>query len=370
MPSSPKRPCSSRPSGASPPSPASGHRSRPSTSTSRGDDTSANPTWPDDVGAVAPRRAGTGLNGSGEHPSVRADWQRIMDVVRGGFDRGRTRGVVIVACVARTSSSRWSSCRWRSTTAWSSTTRRPSGQLERMVGTTSRSACCWPTASGRGCSSSSWASCSSVGEVVEPLAHGDAGHHDRGDLAARRGGGDASHLRRAADRAWQRVPGAPVRPSRRRGARRRHGGAGGDAAPVPPRAVRRPDPGRPRRQRRRGPRAEVAEVERRVERSREAAAGRPAPPGGGRRAARVDRPGPTLAGAQRAAGRAARRLRGLCRGGLAVPGLRGPRRRRAALAASTAAGWSASTTSSRTPSTPPSDRAAGSTSASATPTST
>jgi peptide chain release factor subunit 1 len=208
-------------------------------------------------------------NGSGEHPSVRADLARIIDVVRGGFDRARTRGVVIVACsedgifeVVELPVAVHDRLVVNHVPAM--------GPLEQIVGDHEPVGVLLADRQRTRVLVSELGELLELGQAVDELTHGDPGHHDRGDLAHAVEAATHSHLRRAADAAWQQfqerpfdhlVVGAPdavvgelvalLHPYlRQRFAGRIPVGPGSGAAEV---------------------RAAVAEVERRVERERQTA---------------------------------------------------------------------------------------------------
>ena len=208
-------------------------------------------------------------NGAGQHPSVRADLERITEVVRSGFDRGRTRGVVMVACshdevfeVVELPVPVHDRLVVNHVPAM--------GPLEQIVHDHE------PVGVLLADRQRARVLVSELGELIEldglvdGPTHGDPGHHDRGDLAHAVEAATHSHLRRAAETAWQQfqersfdhlVVGAPdavvgdlvtlLHPYlRQRFAGRIPVGPGATASEV---------------------RAEVAAVERRVEREREAA---------------------------------------------------------------------------------------------------
>jgi peptide chain release factor subunit 1 len=154
------------------------------------------------------RSARSARNGAAEHPSVRADLDRIVEVVRGGFDRGRTRGVVIVACsqddvfeVVELPVAVRDRLVVNHVPAM--------GPLEQIVHDHE------PVGVLLADRQRARVLVADLGELLEldgfvdELTHGDPGHHDRGDLAHAVEAATHSHLRRAADRAWQQFQERP-----------------------------------------------------------------------------------------------------------------------------------------------------------------
>jgi hypothetical protein len=157
------------------------------------------------------RSSRSARNGSGDHPSVRADLERIVEVVRGGFDRGRTRGVVIVACshddvfeVVELPVAVHDRLVVNHVPAM--------GPLEQIVGDHEPLGVLLADRQRARVLVSELGELHELGGLVGELTHGDPGHHDRGDLAHAVEAATHSHLRRAADAAWQQFQERPFDP--------------------------------------------------------------------------------------------------------------------------------------------------------------
>lgn len=148
------------------------------------------------------RRARVSLNGAAGDPSVQTDLHRIADWVRSGFDRSRTRGLVLVSCSAEDLFEVIElplPVRDRVVVNHAPAL----GQLEAVLQDNE------PIGVLLADRQRARVLVFELGELTErsegsdPQTHGDAGHHDRGDLAPAVEAAAHAHLRHAADRAWQ-----------------------------------------------------------------------------------------------------------------------------------------------------------------------
>jgi peptide subunit release factor 1 (eRF1) len=148
------------------------------------------------------RRARTALNGSAEDPSVSADLRRITSWVRSGFDRSRTRGLFLVACDAHDLFEVVElplQVRDRIVVNHAPAI----GQLESVLQDHEPIGVLLVDRQRVRVLVFELGELRERSEASEPVAHGDAGHHDRGDLSPALEAATHAHLRLAADRAWQ-----------------------------------------------------------------------------------------------------------------------------------------------------------------------
>jgi hypothetical protein len=147
------------------------------------------------------RRARASLNGTAADPSVRADFQRIATWFRTGFDRGRTRGVFVVSCDAHDLFEVVElplEVRDRVVVNHSPAI----GQLESVLQDHEPIGVLLADRQRVRVLVFELGELGERSEGADPLAHGDAGHHDRGDLSSALEAATHAHLRAAADRAW------------------------------------------------------------------------------------------------------------------------------------------------------------------------
>jgi peptide subunit release factor 1 (eRF1) len=148
------------------------------------------------------RRARATMNGAAHDPSVAADLQRIEGLVRGGFDRSRTRGVFVVSCHAHDLFEVIElplPVRDRVVVNHSPAI----GQLESVLQDHEPIGVLLADRQRARMLVFELGELRERSEGEDPIVHGDAGHHDRGDLSHAVEAATHAHLRAAADRAWQ-----------------------------------------------------------------------------------------------------------------------------------------------------------------------
>lgn len=148
------------------------------------------------------RHASPVRNGSAEHASVRADHIRIAEVVRAGFDRSRTRGAVIVSCahddlleVVELPIAVHDHLVVNHVPAMA--------PLEQVLQEHEPIGVLLADRQRARVLVFELGELFDATELVDELTHGDPGHHDRGDLAGAVEAATHAHLRRAADAAWR-----------------------------------------------------------------------------------------------------------------------------------------------------------------------
>lgn len=157
--------------------------------------------------AVLRQGRGT-MNGSAGDPSVVRDVHRIEDWVRSGFDRSRTRGLLFVSCTAhdlfevielpmpvrdRVVVNHWPAV----------------GQLEALLQDHEPIGVLLADRQRARMLVFELGELTDRAELFEQIAHGDPGHHDRGDLAHALEAAAHHHLRHAADVAWRQFQDRP-----------------------------------------------------------------------------------------------------------------------------------------------------------------
>ena len=154
------------------------------------------------------RRARENANGSTADASVAADFRRIADWVRSGFDRSRTRGLLLVSCSAHD---------------LFEVVELPMPVRDRVVINHAPAISQLesvlqdhePIGVLLADRQRARVLVFELGELVErtelvdELTHGDPGHHDRGDLAHAVEAATHAHLRKAADAAWRQYQARP-----------------------------------------------------------------------------------------------------------------------------------------------------------------
>jgi peptide chain release factor subunit 1 len=153
------------------------------------------------------RRARPALNGSAGEPSVEADMRRITEWLR-GFDRGRTRGVVFVACSAQDVFDVVElpvPVRDRVTVNHAPAL----GQLEAVLQDLEPIGVLLADRQKARMLVFELGELTDRSELFDEVVHGDVGHHDRGDLAHAMAAATHAHLRNAADVAWRQYQERP-----------------------------------------------------------------------------------------------------------------------------------------------------------------
>ena len=154
------------------------------------------------------RHARPAVNGSMANPSVEADFRRITDWVRSGFDRSRTRGLLFVSCTAHDLFEVVElpfTVRDRVVVNQAPAI----GQLESVLQDHE------PIGVLLADRQRARMLVFELGEIVDrselfdEVVHGDVGHHDRGDLAHAVQAATHAHLRNAADVAWHQFQQRP-----------------------------------------------------------------------------------------------------------------------------------------------------------------
>lgn len=154
------------------------------------------------------RSARASANGTIEHPSVRADMARIAEAARRGFDRSRTRGVVVVAC---TDDDVFEVLELPVPVPDRVVVNNvPAvGLLEQVVQEHEPIGVLLADRQRARVLLYELGELEELGAVVDEPPHGDPGHQDRGDLTHAVQAATHSHLRRAAEAAWARYQERP-----------------------------------------------------------------------------------------------------------------------------------------------------------------
>jgi peptide subunit release factor 1 (eRF1) len=154
------------------------------------------------------RRGRSSANGTGADPSVAADARRITEWVRSGFDRSRTRGLVLVSCTAHDLFEVVElpmPVRDRVVVNHAPAI----GQLEAVLQDLEPIGVLLADRQRARVLVFELGELTDRTELVDELAHGDPGHHDRGDLAHAVEAATHTHLRNAADAAWRQYQTRP-----------------------------------------------------------------------------------------------------------------------------------------------------------------
>jgi peptide subunit release factor 1 (eRF1) len=154
------------------------------------------------------RRGRSTANGSVSDPSVVADFRRIGEWVRSGFDRSRTRGLLLVSCSAHDLFEVVElPVPVRDRVVVNHT---PAiGQLEAVLQDHEPIGVLLADRQRARMLVFELGELADRSELVDELAHGDPGHHDRGDLAHAVEAATHAHLRHAADAAWRQFQARP-----------------------------------------------------------------------------------------------------------------------------------------------------------------
>jgi peptide subunit release factor 1 (eRF1) len=148
------------------------------------------------------RKARASANGTAAHGSVAQDLQRIVDWVRSGFDRSRTRGLVMVSCTAHQLFEVIElpvPVRDRIVVNHAPAI----GQLESVIHDHEPIGVLLADRQRARMLVFALGELTEHSERFDQMAHGDPGHHDRGDLAPAQEAATHAHLRNAADVAWR-----------------------------------------------------------------------------------------------------------------------------------------------------------------------
>lgn len=150
---------------------------------------------------VVLRQARTRLNGHANDASVHADLRRIEELVRGGLDRSRTRGLAVFACEAHDLFEVFAlpvSVRSRVVVNHVPAV----GQLESVLQDHEPIGVLIADRQRARAFVFELGELTERSELFEEVARGDAGRHDRGDLAGAVEASIRAHLRHAADVVW------------------------------------------------------------------------------------------------------------------------------------------------------------------------
>jgi peptide subunit release factor 1 (eRF1) len=154
------------------------------------------------------RRARDDANGSAAEASVTGDFRRIGEWIRSGFDRSRTRGLLLVSCTAHDLFEVVElpmPVRDRVVINHAPAI----GQLESVLQDHEPIGVLLADRQRARVLVFELGELVDHTELVDPLTHGDPGHHDRGDLAHAVEAATHAHLRKAADAAWQQFQARP-----------------------------------------------------------------------------------------------------------------------------------------------------------------